>query len=193
MSELSNHNITESDLINGCLAGNRRMQELLYQRFSPKMYAVCLRYASNADDAQDLLQEGFIKVFRNLDKFRKEGSFEGCIRRVFVNTAIEQYRKKVNLNSISDREEQTLADSSWNVFDQLGEKDIIRLVQELAPGYRSVFNMYVIEGYSHKDIGEMLGISEGTSKSQLARARVILQKKVEEFLDNNRRSSLTRP
>ncbi|HEY4151675.1 MAG TPA: sigma-70 family RNA polymerase sigma factor [Chitinophagaceae bacterium] len=193
MSELSNHNVSESDLINGCLAGDRRMQELLYQRFSPKMYAVCLRYASNADDAQDLLQEGFIKVFRNLDKFRKEGSFEGWIRRVFVNTAIEQYRKKVNLNSIGDREEQTIADNSWNVLDQLGEKDIIGLVQELAPGYRAVFNMYVIEGYSHKDIGEMLGISEGTSKSQLARARVILQKKVEEFLDNNRRSSLTRP
>ncbi len=169
------------------------MQELLYQRFSPKMYAVCLRYASNTDDAQDLLQEGFIKVFRNLDKFRKEGSFEGWIRRVFVNTAIEHYRKKVNMNSIGDREEQTIADSSWNVLDQLGEKDIIQLVQELAPGYRSVFNMYVIEGYSHKDIADMLGISEGTSKSQLARARVILQKKVEEFLDNNRRSSITRP
>jgi RNA polymerase sigma factor (sigma-70 family) len=188
-----NHNITESDLINGCLAGNRRMQELLYQRFSPKMYAVCLRYASNADDAQDLLQEGFIKVFRNLEKFRREGSFEGWMRRVFVNTAIEHYRKKVNLNSIGDREEQTIADSSWNILDQLGEKDIIALVQELAPGYRSIFNMYVIEGYTHREIGEILGISEGTSKSQLARAKAILKKKVEEYLDNNRQSSLTRP
>jgi RNA polymerase sigma factor (sigma-70 family) len=169
------------------------MQELLYQRFSSKMYAVCLRYASNADDAQDLLQEGFIKVFRNLAKFRKEGSFEGWIRRVFVNTAIEHYRKKVNLNSIGDREEQTIADTSLNILDQLGEQDIIQLVQELAPGYRSVFNMYVIEGYSHKEIGEIMGISEGTSKSQLARAKAILQKKVEEFLDNNRRSTLTRP
>jgi RNA polymerase sigma-70 factor (ECF subfamily) len=193
LSDLSNHNITEDDLINGCLAGDRRMQELLYQRFSPKMYAVCLRYASNADDAQDLLQEGFIKVYRNLAKFRKEGSFEGWMRRVFVNTAIEHYRKKVNLNSIGDREEQTIADSSLNILDQLGEQDIIRLVQELAPGYRSVFNMYVIEGYSHKEIGEIMGISEGTSKSQLARAKAILQKKVEEFLDSNRRSSLTRP
>jgi RNA polymerase sigma-70 factor (ECF subfamily) len=169
------------------------MQELLYQRFSPKMYAVCLRYASNGDDAQDLLQEGFIKVYRNLAKFRKEGSFEGWMRRVFVNTAIEHYRKKVNLNSIGDREEQTIADSGLNVLDQLGEQDIIQLVQELAPGYRSVFNMYVIEGYSHKEIGEIMGISEGTSKSQLARAKAILQKKVEEFLDSNRRSSLTRP
>jgi len=169
------------------------MQELLYQRFSSKMYAVCLRYASNTDDAQDLLQEGFIKVFRNLAKFRKEGSFEGWVRRVFVNTAIEHYRKKVNLNSIGDREEQTIADASLNILDQLGEQDIIGLVQELAPGYRSVFNMYVIEGYSHKEIGEIMGISEGTSKSQLARAKAILQKKVEEFLDNNRRSTITRP
>ncbi len=159
------------------------MQELLYQRYSPKMYAVCLRYASNADDAQDLLQEGFIKVFRNLDKFRKEGSFEGWVRRVFVNTAIEQYRKKVNLNSIGDREEQTIADNAWNVLDQLGEKDIIGLVQELAPGYRAVFNMYVIEGYSHKDIGEMLGISEkGPANREIWPApRVILRKKWEEF------------
>ncbi|MBS1563780.1 MAG: sigma-70 family RNA polymerase sigma factor [Bacteroidetes bacterium] len=169
------------------------MQELLYQRFSPKMYAVCLRYANNTDDAQDLLQEGFIKVFRNLARFRNEGSFEGWMRRVFVNTAIEHYRRKVNLNSIGEREEQTIPDNSLNILDELGERDIVQLVQELAPGYRSVFNMYVIEGYSHKEIGEMMGISEGTSKSQLARAKAILQKKVEEFLDSNRRSSLTRP
>lgn len=191
MSEGSNHNITENDLIKGCIAGERRTQELLYQRFAPKMYAVCLRYANNADDAQDLLQEGFIKVYRNLDKFRKEGSFEGWVRRVFVNTAIEHYRRKVNLNTIGEREERTIEDESWNVLDHLAEKDIIQLIQELSPGYRSVFNMYVIEGYSHKEIGDILGISEGTSKSQLARAKGILQKKVQEFLDNKRKS-LTR-
>jgi len=191
LSEGSNHNITENDLIKGCIAGERRTQELLYQRFAPKMYAVCLRYANNADDAQDLLQEGFIKVYRNLDKFRKEGSFEGWVRRVFVNTAIEHYRRKVNLNTIGEREERTIEDESWNVLDHLAEKDIIQLIQELSPGYRSVFNMYVIEGYSHKEIGDILGISEGTSKSQLARAKGILQKKVQEFLDNKRKS-LTR-
>lgn len=165
------------------------MQEMLYQRFSGKMYAVCLRYANNSDDAQDLLQEGFIKVYRNLDKFRKEGSFEGWIRRVFVNTAIEHYRKKVNLNSIGEKEERMIEDGSFTVLDHLAEKDIIQLVQELSPGYRSVFNMYVIEGYSHKEIGDILQISEGTSKSQLARAKSILQKKVQEFLDKKDKSS----
>ena len=153
------------------------------------MYAVCLRYANNSDDAQDLLQEGFIKVYRNLEKFRKEGSFEGWVRRVFVNTAIEHYRRKVNLNTISEKEERTIEDGAWNVLDHLAEKDIIQLVQELSPGYRSVFNMYVIEGYSHKEIGDIAGISEGTSKSQLARAKAILQKKVQEFLDSKRKST----
>lgn len=192
MEELSNHNLTESDLINGCLAGNRRIQELLYQRFAPKMYAVCLRYANNTDDAQDLLQEGFIKVYRNLEKFRREGSFEGWVRRVFVNTAIEHYRRKVNLSTIGEKEERTIEDGTFNVLDQLAEKDIIQLVQELSPGYRSVFNMYVIEGYSHKEIGDLLDISEGTSKSQLARAKAILQKKVQEFLDTKHKS-ITHP
>jgi RNA polymerase sigma-70 factor (ECF subfamily) len=164
------------------------MQETLYERFSAKMYGVCLRYATNTDDAQDLLQEGFIKVYRNLNKFRKEGSFEGWVRRVFVNTAIEHYRKKVNLNSIGENEELAMKDENTNALDQMAEKDIIQLVQQLSPGYRSVFNLYVIEGFSHKEIGDMMGISEGTSKSQLARAKTILQKKVEDFLNEKPKS-----
>ena len=191
MSKASNPFSSESDLIRGCLAGNFRMQEELYSRFSPKMYAVCLRYSNNTDDAQDLLQEGFIKVFRNLDKFRAEGSFEGWIRRVFVNTSIEHYRRKINLTSTSEKEEFLIEDNGWNALDRLAEKDIIMLVQELSPGYRTVFNLYAIEGYPHKDIATMLGISEGTSKSQLARAKGILQKKVEQFTDEKRKS-LTR-
>jgi RNA polymerase sigma factor (sigma-70 family) len=191
LNNISNHNVSENDLIEGCIGGDRKMHELLYERFSPKMYAVCLRYANSADDAQDLLQEGFIKIFRNLDKFRKEGSFEGWIRRVFVNTSIEHYRKKVNLNSIGEKEEKLIEDTSWNILDQMAEKDIIELVQELSPGYRSVFNMYVIEGFSHKEIGDIMGISEGTSKSQLARAKSILQKRVADFL-NEKRKPLTK-
>jgi RNA polymerase sigma factor (sigma-70 family) len=191
LNNISNHNVSENDLIEGCIGGDRKMHELLYERFSPKMYAVCLRYASSPDDAQDLLQEGFIKIFRNLDKFRKEGSFEGWIRRVFVNTSIEHYRKKVNLNSIGEKEEKFIEDPSWNILDQMAEKDIIELVQELSPGYRSVFNMYVIEGFSHKEIGDIMGISEGTSKSQLARAKSILQKRVADFL-NEKRKPLTK-
>jgi len=187
----SNHNLLDSDLIKGCISGDRRMQELLYKKFSPKMYAICLRYAGNNYDAQDLLQEGFIKVYKNLEKFRNEGSFEGWMRRVFVNTSIEHFRRKVNLNSITENEEKGIEDSTWNVLDSLAERDIIQLIQELSPGYRTVFNLYVVEGYSHKEIGDILGISEGTSKSQLARAKMILQKKVNLFLDEKRRS-LTR-
>lgn len=165
------------------------MQEELYRRFSPKMYAVCYRYANNADDAQDLLQEGFIKVFRNLHRFRAEGSFEGWIRRVFVNTSIEHYRRKsVKLNSVSEKEEATIEDSDISALENLAEKDVLRIIQELSPGYKTVFNLYVIEGYSHKEIGDMLSISEGTSKSQLARAKAILQKKIVEYLSDTQKS-----
>jgi RNA polymerase sigma-70 factor (ECF subfamily) len=181
--------MNDSDLIRGSIAGDPKMQEALYQKYAAKMYAVCLRYAGNNDDAQDLLQEGFIKVFRNLEKFRHEGSFEGWMRRVFVNTSIEQYRKKVHMNSISEKEEWGIEDASVSVLDQLAERDIIQLVQDLSPGYRAVFNLYVIEGYSHKEIGELLSISEGTSKSQLARAKAILQKKVAEFLGEKRKQA----
>jgi len=147
-----------------------------------------MRYANNADDAQDLLQEGFIKVYRNLAKFRAEGSFEGWVRRVFVNTSIEHFRRKSNLYSITEKEENVIEDADITALDNLAEKDIINLIQELSPGYRTVFNMYVIEGYSHKEIGNILGISEGTSKSQLARAKAILQKKVQERLEETRKS-----
>jgi RNA polymerase sigma-70 factor (ECF subfamily) len=184
-----NHTISESDLIKGCIEGNRQMQEELYKRFSGKMYAVCLRYANNADDAQDLLQEGFIKVFRNLHRFRAEGSFEGWVRRVFVNSSIEHFRKKsVELSKVSDKEENTIEDTDISALDQLAERDIVQLIQDLSPGYRTVFNLYVVEGYSHKEIGDLLGISEGTSKSQLARARSILQKKVAQYLSDTKKS-----
>ncbi|NII28329.1 sigma-70 family RNA polymerase sigma factor [Pseudoflavitalea sp. X16] len=189
MDSKSNYNISESDLIKGCIAGDRRMQEELYRRFAPKMYAVCLRYANNTNDAQDLLQEGFIKVYKNLHRFRAEGSFEGWVRRVFVNTSIEHFRKKsAQLSSVSEREENTIEDADITALDSLAEKDIINIVQELSPGYRTVFNLYVVEGYSHKEIGQLLGISEGTSKSQLARAKSILQKKITQYLNDTKKS-----
>jgi RNA polymerase sigma-70 factor (ECF subfamily) len=181
-----NQNIDESDLINGCMEGNRRMQEELYRRFSPRMYAVCLRYAGNAEEAEDILQEGFIKVFKKLDSFRKEGSFEGWVRRIFVNTAIEHFRKKRYLMPVTEKEENTIEGKYSSVIDDLAAKDIMALVQELSPGYRTVFNLYVVEGYTHKEIAEMLNISEGTSKSQLSRAKVILQEMVRNFIDTQR-------
>ncbi|HKB45836.1 MAG TPA: RNA polymerase sigma factor [Chitinophagaceae bacterium] len=181
-----NQNITESDLIHGCMEGNRRMQEELYRRFSPRMYAVCLRYASNAEEAEDILQEGFIKIFKKLGSFRGDGSFEGWVRRIFVNTAIEQFRRKRYLLPVTEKEENTIEGKYFSVLDELAEKDILALVRELSPGYRTVFNMYVVEGYTHKEIADMLGISEGTSKSQLSRAKVILQDLVKKYIDQQR-------
>ena len=172
---VDNQNISESDLIQGSINGERRMQELLYKTYSPKMYGVCLRYSGNANDAQDILQEGFVKVFKNLPRFRGEGSFEGWIRRIFVNTAIEHYRRKVNMYPVTENQENSVEDKDWSALDRLALKDLLGMIQELSPGYRTVFNLYVIEGYTHRDIADMLGISEGTSKSQLARAKAILQ------------------
>jgi len=181
-----NQNITESDLISGCIEGDRRMQEELYRRFSPRMYAVCLRYAGNAEEAEDILQEGFIKVYKKLASFRSEGSFEGWIRRIFVNTAIEHFRRKKYLQPVTEKEENTLEGNYLSVLDDLAERDIMAIVQQLSPGYRTVFNMYVVEGYTHREIGDMLGISEGTSKSQLSRAKVILQEMVRKYLDEKK-------
>ena len=186
MTPERNHTISESDLLKGCLEGNRRMQEELYSRFSPKMYAVCLRYAGNAEEAEDILQEGFIKIFKKLDSFRSEGSFEGWIRRVFVNTAIEHFRRKRYLMPVTEKEENTLEGKYLSVLDDLAARDIMALVQDLSPGYRTVFNLYVVEGYTHKEIADMMGISEGTSKSQLSRAKVILKDMVKQFIDPQR-------
>ncbi|HZH64937.1 MAG TPA: RNA polymerase sigma factor [Flavisolibacter sp.] len=187
MSGTSNQSFSDSDLIAGCMSGDRIIQRELYNRFASKMYGVCLRYAANAEEAEDILQEGFIKVFKKIASFRGEGSFEGWIRRIFVNTAIEHYRKKIYLQPITENEESTLEGKYLSVLDSLAEKDIINLVQQLSPGYRTVFNMYVVEGYTHKQIGEQLGISEGTSKSQLSRAKQILQELVQTFIERRKK------
>ncbi len=186
MNEAGNQIISDNDLIEGCLKGDRRIQKELYKRFSSKMYGVCLRYAANAEEAEDILQEGFIKVFKKVGSFRKEGSFEGWIRRIFVNTAIEQFRKKNYLQPITEYEEATIEGKYVSVLDSMAEKDIIGLVQQLSPGYRTVFNMYVVEGYTHKQISEALGISEGTSKSQLSRAKQILQTLVQQYIEKRK-------
>jgi RNA polymerase sigma-70 factor (ECF subfamily) len=159
------------------------MQEELYRRFSPRMFAVCLRYAGNSEEAEDILQEGFIKIFKKLNSFRGEGSFEGWIRRIFVNTAIEHFRRKRYLQPVTEKEESTIEGNFLSVLDNLAEKDILDLVRQLSPGYRTVFNMYVVEGYTHKEIGDILSISEGTSKSQLSRAKVILQGMVKDMIE----------
>ncbi|MEO6704642.1 MAG: RNA polymerase sigma factor [Ginsengibacter sp.] len=167
------------------------MQQLLYDKFSPKMYGVCLRYAGNEDDASDILQEGFIKVFKNLTSFRSEGSFEGWVRRIFVNTAIEHFRKKVKLYNVTEVQENTIEDTNLDALDMLAAKDVIKIINELSPGYKAVFNMHVIEGYSHKEIAEIMGITEGTSKSQLARAKGVLKKLIEMRLNKTNKDTTT--
>jgi RNA polymerase sigma-70 factor (ECF subfamily) len=139
------------------------------------MFAVCLRYAKNQMDAEDILQEGFVKLFNNLHRFRGEGSFDGWVRRIFVNTAIEHIRRK-NLNTASsDGLENSVKDKQHNALDNLFEKDLIKGAAVLSDGYKTVFNMYAVEGYSHKEIAAHLGITESTSKSQFSRAKAILR------------------
>lgn len=192
MISQSNHIPSETDLIQGCINGDRQMQQALYSRFSAKMYGVCVRYAGNEHDADDILQEGFIKIFKNIAKFRSEGSFEGWIRRIFVNTAIEHYRKRVKLFNVTEAQENTIEDDRLDALDVLAAKDLIKIVNELSPGYKAVFNLHVIEGYSHKEIAELLGITEGTSKSQLARAKGVLKKLIETRLLNKNDSTLSK-
>ena len=178
MSSIIYQGNTEEQIREGCAKGDRKFQQMLYNMFSAKMFSVCLRYANEYNSAQDLLQEGFIKVYRNIEKFRGEGSFEGWVRRIFVNTAIEHYRKQVNLYALHDSEAKGYEYYEGNALETLKHQDILKLIQTLSHGYRTVFNLYVIEGFSHKEIGEMMNISEGTSKSQLARARYLLQKMI---------------
>ncbi len=179
MNTSSNHIVSDNDLVRGCIAGDRKIQQLLYSMYAARMFVVCKRYSDNSEDAQDILQDGFVKVFSNIQKFRGEGSLEGWMRRIFVNTGIEYFRKKGKISYVADIYETNIEDTDWNVFDNMATQDILNIIHELSPGYKQVFNMYVIEGYSHKEISDILGISEGTSKSQLARAKVILKKIVE--------------
>ena len=169
---------TIDSLLDGCKQGEREAQENLYRTLAPRMMAVCMRYAKDSYEAEDMLQNGFVKVFNKVSEFRSEGSFEGWIRRIMVNTAIETYRKNLRTLSVVDIDE--VYDQPQSTFDmnQLETKDLMKLVQQLSNGYRMVFNMYVIEGYSHKEISESLGITEGASKSQLSRARAILKDKI---------------
>lgn len=172
--------LSEQEIIDGCMAGKQRHQAALYEKYAPKMFAVCLRYASDYHSAEDILQDGFVKAFSYIVKYRGEGSFEGWLRRIFVNTAIEQYRKNIAMYPILDQQtEAPYVDD--RTAQSLDVSDMMKIVQELAPGYRAIFNLYAIEGYNHREIGEMLNISEGTSKSQLARARYLLQQKIEQY------------
>ena len=176
-------------IIKGCLEGNRRDQELLYRRHAAKLYAVCLQYSGNDEEARDILQEGFIKIFENLVYYKHEGSFEGWMRRITVNTALEKFRNKHNLYRVDDIDliPEPEVEPDNEDYAGLEANDLLAIIRELPPKYRMVFNLYAIEGYSHKEIASMINISEGTSKSNLSRARVILQRRVWAYSDISKR------
>lgn len=175
----------EMRMVRGCVKGQPHYQEALYTRYYRKMFGVCLRYAPDRETAEDILQDGFVKVFKNIGSFEGKGSLEGWIRRVMVNTALELLRKKSTLYPVVDIEQAVNSDSGWDIVSTLTEQEILRMVQALPVGYRTVFNLYAIEGYSHREIAEQLNITEGTSKSQLARARQTLQENIQVMMREN--------
>ena len=165
----------EDKLIEGCIAGKRDMQQLLYDLYSKKMMAVCLRYAPTTFEAEDMMQEAFVKVFTHIGNFKRDCPLEFWIRKIMVNTALKHLRSKQLLTVSHEADEvNNLASDSFSLTGYSLD-ELLSMVQRLAPRYRMVFNLYAIEGYNHKEIGEMLDISEGTSKSQYSRARAILQ------------------
>lgn len=171
-------------IVKGCISEKRKDQEKLFNLFSDEMFGVCIYYSKDYTEAEDTLHEGFMKVFQKIGQFSGKGSLAGWIKRIMINTALEKYRKQHHMYAITDKFEFEEDIERTNVIDDLSAKDLINLIRELTPKYRMVFNLYAIEGYSHKEIGKMLGISEGTSKSNLARARYALQKKVKNHFYN---------
>ncbi|MFV0590418.1 MAG: RNA polymerase sigma factor [Draconibacterium sp.] len=155
-----------------------RAQEKLYRMFASKMFAVCLRYSRDNTEAEDNLQEGFIKVFSSIKSFRHEGSFEGWIRRIMVNVSLEKFRKQQVMYPVEDVSVFENEQYSDEIMDDISAQEILALIRELPPRYRMVFNLYVMEGMNHEEISREMGISKGTSKSNLARAREILKVKV---------------
>lgn len=175
--------MTDHELIAGCLRQDRTCQEALYKRFYGKMLGVTLRYARDRDEARDMLQEGFIKVFTSISNFSGKGSFEGWVRRIVVNTSIDHLRKNKHeymiVSTVHSRDgdlPDAVEEADENELLQLSEEQLIACIQQLSPAYRAVFNLYVMENLPHKEISERLGISEGTSKSNLAKARYQLKK-----------------
>lgn len=168
----------ETKLIKGCIREDKACQRELFSRLSGKMMSVCLRYARNRAEAEDILQEGFIRVFDNISKYRFEGSFEGWVRRIMVNSALKFYNKKSFKQEFPGIENYQEQSAEPAIYSQLSEKELMDLIAQLPDGYRVVFNLYIIEGYSHKEIGKMLEIGESTSRSQLTKARKMLQQQV---------------
>lgn len=166
----------EDDLVNGCRRGDQRAQQRLFDLYSSRMYGICRRYVKNSMQAEDVLVSAFTKVFEKIGQFKGEGSFEGWIRRIIINEALTSLRKSRAMMIETDLQQAEREPDYDGLSDHLEAEDLLRLIERLPPGYRVVFNMYAIDGFSHKEIADHLGISENTSKSQLSRARTYLQK-----------------
>jgi len=170
--------LSEEELIRGCLRGNAQCQRSLYERFASKMYAVCLRYARSSSDASDMLQEGFVKVFTKLEQFHFQGSFEGWIRRIMINTALRTYQRQRFDQETTGYENLPDMPVEPDAISALSEAELLKLIAKLPDGYRMVFNMVAIEGFSHAEAADLLGIQESTSRSQLTKARRWLSEQV---------------
>lgn len=173
--------LNQEQLIKGCLRQDRSVQKAVFDLYAGRMLGVAQRYARNQADAEDILQDAFIKVFEKIGSFKGEGSFEGWIRKIVVNTALKKYTlarysRELSEEFLSVPEAEQTSDPS--TYSHLSEKDILGLINKLPDGYRVIFNLYVIEGYRHEEIADMLGIQAGTSRSQLAKARLMLQKQI---------------
>lgn len=173
--------ISEEKLIQGCVEGSRYAQKVLYEKYQSLMFAICMRYAKNRDEAEDVMIDGFMKIFSKISEFRKQGSFEGWLKRIMINTAINNYRLNLKhyYNVQIDDEKYFEIKDDKDVFKSEYSADyLIKLIQDLPDGYRIVFNMYEIEGYSHKEIAETLNISVSTAKTQLFHAKKTLKSKL---------------
>lgn len=169
--------MTEEQLIDGCKARNPLSQRQLYEKYSRKMMGVCMRYTNNRDEAEDVLQDGFVKVFEKISSFQSQGSFEGWLRRIFVNTALDNIRKNKENNLLADIDQVGYSlDAGTNVESDFNAGELLEILNKIPAGYKVVFNMFVIEGYSHKEIADELGVSESTSKTQFLRAKAYLMK-----------------
>ncbi len=176
--EFKIHRATEQELITGCINRDHAAQKRLYDTFSSKMYALCCRYVKDSMEAEDVLVTAFTKVLDKINQYKSEGSFEGWIRRIVVNEALTHLRKSRFMYLETELEVAHYEPDYQTTSDHLEAEDLLTMIDELPAGYRVVFNLYAIDGYSHKEIAEQLGISENTSKSQLSRARVYLQRKI---------------
>ena len=178
---------TEAELIAGCVRRDRNAQRLLYERYASVMYPVCVRYMGR-EDAKDVLQDGFLTVFDKIDTYKGEGSFEGWMRKIFVNACLMRIRKGDALRFTEDITEapELGGVEEYGVLEQLGTKEILDLIAQLSPGLRSAFNLFVLEGYTHEEVAEALGMTEQSSRSQVSRARSLLQKKIKELYNGKK-------